>query len=546
MGDPIAAGNEAVGTRKIVFFGNCQALALQRFCQRFLAPRTGDVTTVIDIAAYDVAKACVELGNADLVVEQVFDHPLEVDAASEIGADKVVRFPNVYAIFYWPYTNQRHPRNDEIGKGYDEGPYPNELGDSFLNRLILEHVPADKALEIYLREDVSARADRLLELNAEMQRKRDDAAGMDIQSHIGRHFRDDHLFRTSAHPNMRIFSLVAEGVFRRLGYTKGMVETALVAQRVSPFPRVALPIHPGVIRHLGLRFASAETRYPYFDEGDYTFAEYVRRYMNFEWNAALRDALQLAAREPERALVQIRKAARHSPRSAAAARVRSDLLIQKRDYPAAATAAQLAATLEPDDVRNWLALSRARRLTGELDRAEETLRGAVNLAPVDAEVQTEAAHLAASRGQWQAAAEEACLAVDIEPGTARFHASLSEFLAQAGAADQALAAARRAVELDPGFPGYSLVLADRLDDAGRDEEAAAILRCLIANGMGGAHAHVRLGQVLARANDVDGAVAAFRQAVELSPEEAELRRVLASLVDRSGRSEEAAADGRGR
>jgi hypothetical protein len=58
-----------VGTRKIVFFGNCQALALQRFCRRFLAPRTGDVMTVIDIAAYDVAKARVELGNADLTEE---------------------------------------------------------------------------------------------------------------------------------------------------------------------------------------------------------------------------------------------------------------------------------------------------------------------------------------------------------------------------------------------------------------------------------------------------------------------------------------------
>jgi tetratricopeptide (TPR) repeat protein len=531
---------KAVGTRKIVFFGNCQALALQRFCQRFLAPRVGDVTTVIDITACDVAKARVELGNADLIVEQVFDHPLEIDVVSEYGANRVVRFPNVYAIFYWPYTNQRHPRNDEIGKGYDEEPYPNELGDSFLNRLILEHVPADKALEIYLREDVSKRADRLFELNAEMQRKRDDAAGMDIQSHIARHFRDDHLFRTSAHPNMRVFGLVAEGVFRRLGYAKGMVEAALVAQRVSPFPRVALPIHPGVILHLGLRFASAETRYPYFDEGNYTFAEYVRRYVNFEWNAALRDAFQLAAREPERALAQIEEASRHSPRSAAAARVSSDLRIEKRDYPAAATAAQLAATLEPDDVRNWLALSRARRLAGEPDLADEALRGAINLAPVDAEVQIEAAHLAGSRGQWQAAAEEACLAVDIEPGTARFQASFSEFLAQAGAADKALAAASRAVEMDPDFPGYSLVLADRLDEAGRGEEAAAILRGLIAAGIGGAHAHVRLGQVLTRANDLDGAVAAFRQAVELAPEEAELRRVLASLLDHSGRFEEAA------
>ena len=432
-----------MGQRKIVFLGNCQALALQWFWQRFLAPRTGDLATVIDIAACDVAKARLELSNADLIVEQVFDHSLEIDVASEYAADKVVRFPNVYAIFYWPYTNQRHPRNDEIGKGYDEGPYPNELGDSFLNRLILEHVPADKALEIYLREDVSARADRLLELNAEMQRKRDEAAGMDVQSHIARHFRDDHLFRTSAHPTMRVFRLVAEGVFTRLGYAKGLVEAALVAQRVSPFPRVALPIHPGVIRHFGLRFATAETRYPYFDEGHYTFAEYVRRYMNFEWNAALRDALQLAGRDPELALAQIEEASRHSPRSATAVRVKSDLLIQKGDYPAAAAAAQLATTLEPDDVRNWLALSRARRLTGVPELAEQALHSAVNLAPVDAEVQTEAAHLAGSQGRWQAVAEEASLAVDIEPGTAYFRASLSEFLARADAADETLAVTNR-------------------------------------------------------------------------------------------------------
>ncbi len=530
-----------MGQRKIVFFGNCQALALQRFCQRFLAPRVGDVTTAIDIAAYDVAKARVELSNADLIVEQVFDQKLEIDVAAEYAADKVVRFPNVYAIFYWPYTNQRHPRNDEIGKGYDEGPYPNELGDSFLNRLILENVPADKALEIYLREDLSARADRLLELNAEMQRKRDAAACLDVQSHIAQHFRDDHLFRTSAHPNMRIFSLVAEGVFIRVGYAKGMIENALAAQRVSPYPRVALPIHPGVIRHFGLRFASAKTRYPYFDEGDYTFAEYVRRYMNFEWNAALRDAFRLAARDPDLALAQIEDACRHSPRSAAAARVRSDLLVQKRDYPAAATAAQLATTLDADDMRNWLALSRAHRLAGALDLAEDALRRAAGVAPVDAEVRTEAAHLSGSRGQWQTAAEEARRAVDIEPGTARFHASLSEFLAQSGAADKAIAAASRAVEMDPGFPGYRLALADQLDRAGRAAEAAAILRDLIAEGGGDADAHVRLGQVLARAGDLDGAVAAFRQAVELAPDNVGLRLALADILDRKDESAEAAA-----
>jgi len=174
--------------------------------------------------------------------------------------------------------------------------------------------------------------------------------------------------------------------------------------------------------------------------------------MNFEWNAALRDALQLAGRDPELALAQIEEASRHSPRSATAVRVKSDLLIQKGDYPAAAAAAQLATTLEPDDVRNWLALSRARRLTGVPELAEQALHSAVNLAPVDAEVQTEAAHLAGSQGRWQAAAEEASLAVDIEPGTAYFRASLSEFLARVDAADETLAVTNRASRLQLSVP----------------------------------------------------------------------------------------------
>jgi uncharacterized protein (TIGR02996 family) len=530
-----------VAQRRIVFLGNCQALALQRFCQRFLAPRRDDGTSAIDIAAYDVAQARRQLDEADVIVEQVFDHPLDIGVAIASGAGKVIRFPNVYAVFYWPYTNQRHPRNDEIGKGYDEGPYPNEMGDSFLNRLIAEKVPAEEAAEIYLREDMAPRADRIFELNADMQQKRDAAAGLDVQSHVARHFRDDYLFRTSAHPNMRIFSVVAEEVFGRLGYTKAQVADALAAQRVAPFPQVALPIHPGVIQHFGLRFANAETRYPYFDEGGYSFAEYIRRYVNFEWNAALRDAFRLAASDPEGALAALDAAVVHSPRSAAAARVKADLLVQRRDYAAAVSAARRAVALDDADLRNWLALARAYRLAGAFDDAREALARAGSIAPRDAEVRIEAAHLASAGGLAAAAVDEARRAADIEPGTARFHAVLSEFLVQAGRVDEAADAARQALALDPAHAGHRLALADRLERQGHVAEALAAIRGVIAEGAGGVHAHVRLAQVSARAGDLDGAEAAFRQAIAMAPENPELRLALADILDRNGKSAEAAA-----
>jgi tetratricopeptide (TPR) repeat protein len=523
-----------LSSRKLVFFGNCQALALERFCQRFLAPRSGDVSEVVNIADYDPAAARKSLDNADVIVSQVFDKPFDIDVDKEYKSHNVIKFPNVYTLFYWPYANQRHPRNDEVGTGYDVGPYPNEMGDSFLNRLILKKTAAEEALEQYLAQDVSERADRLFEVNGELQKQRDEASGFNIQRAVDAHFRDEHLFLTSAHPTMRIFSLVASGVFGRLGYEKARIVDALVAQRVAPFPRLALPIHPNVVSHFGLRFANAETRYPFFEEGEFTFAEYVRRYMNFEWNRQLHDALQLARSDPDRALPELDAALAASPRSATGVRVKADLLLRKHDHDAGKEAAARATALGPDDPRNWLTLSRAHRLAGEIDLAAAALDRAASLASRDPDGRLEGAHLAAERGLLPEAVEEARRAVEIEPGTARLWSALGDFLARARRFDEAVEAARRAVELDPTTTSYRFALADRLDQVGETEAAIASIREALGTGSSNPHDYARLAHLMARGGDFSGAEAAYRQAIDLVPAHTGFRLALADVLDRKG------------
>lgn len=501
---------------------------------RFLAPRLGDVTETINIVGPEGAEAHRVLANADIIINQIFDKPGEINVVSEFKSHRIINFPNVYALFYWPFANQRHPRNDEVGTGYDVGPYPNEMGDSFLNRLILSKTPADEALTQYLLQDVASRADRLFEVNAGLQRQRDAASGFDVQAQIERYFQSEQLFLTSAHPKMRIFSYLAEGVMAQLGYSRTDIADALAAQRIAPFPRLALPIHPNIIRHFGLTFVTEETRYPYFEEGDFTFDEYVRRYMNFEWNKELQDAMQVAAGDPDTVLPALDAALRASPRSASGNRVKADLLIRKREFASAKEAATLATELGPDDPRTWLTLCRARRLAGELDEAAAALDQAAVVAPRDAEARIEAAYLAGDRGLWSAAVQEAQRAVDIEPSAARFHSALSDFLARDGRIAESIEPARQAVELDPDAMAYRLILADRLDQDGQADEALTIVREVAARGSRDPHDHARLGHFLARHDDFAAAIAAYRQAIALLPTHPGFRLALTDVLDRSG------------
>ena len=125
--------------------------------------------------------------------------------------------PHVAGAFLWPYTGQSHPKNAAAPFLDEAGPYPAELGDSFLNRMIVAGVPAEQAVQTYLSTDVATvrRVDRLQELVLDKQRDRDLACGYGFADLISARFRQERLFRSPNHPEVRLTMMLAGEVFAR-------------------------------------------------------------------------------------------------------------------------------------------------------------------------------------------------------------------------------------------------------------------------------------------------------------------------------------------
>ncbi|MEJ0047021.1 MAG: hypothetical protein WDN04_13595 [Rhodospirillales bacterium] len=74
------------------------------------------------------------------------------------------------------------------------------------------------------------------------------------------------MFRTRGHPNLRIFSLIATSLFRRMGVDGARIEIGLRSLHEAPFPPTELPVHPKIAEHFGLSYGGPATRYRYFSK----------------------------------------------------------------------------------------------------------------------------------------------------------------------------------------------------------------------------------------------------------------------------------------
>jgi hypothetical protein len=215
-----------------VFIGNCQVWALGMLYGRHIARPNGD--HVHYIASYEnlSPENRQALVAADVLVTQVFDFEPPVLAEIDLSRRPVYRAPVVSAGFLWPFSGRGHPRNAPL-RFLDSGPYPAELGDTFLNRLIAAGTPPEEALQRYLDFDFRGRMDldRLLEIFLDKQRDRDDRAGIATAGLIEAHFRDESIFLTAYHPNSRIFAHLATQLFERMG-----IDAATVAHMLASRP----------------------------------------------------------------------------------------------------------------------------------------------------------------------------------------------------------------------------------------------------------------------------------------------------------------------
>ena len=301
-------------TRRIVFAGGTQAKALARAYRLDIAVDRDEDVFFIGADAVVREAAHRVIASADIVVTDVTEAGETVPERLVPANAERIAVPVVSGAFLWPYAGRAHPRN----RGTDAlpgGPYPADFGDGFLDSMLAERVPEDEALRRYLAFDVAGAVDldALLDDTLSRQAQLDARTGFGLAAFIGANFRKLNLFATRDRLRLPLFQHVAATVLERMGVGAARAERLLEA----PFAPGAMPIHPAVLAHFGMTAPLPEHRYPVLDEGLFTFDQYCRRYLRYEWNEKLHAAIALAESDPAAAVPALHAALEVSPGSRA-------------------------------------------------------------------------------------------------------------------------------------------------------------------------------------------------------------------------------------
>ena len=301
-------------TRRVVFAGGTQARALAQAYRLDIAGDSDEDVFFIGAEALVREAAHRVIAAADIVVTDLTDAGETVPEHLIPASAERVAVPVMLAAFLWPYAGKPHPQNMGTA-ALREGPYPADFGDSFLDTMRAEGVDADEAVRRYLALDIAAETglDDLLDAALNALAVLDARSGFDLASFVAREFRQQNLFATTQRLRLPLFRHLAGCVFTRMGIDPRRAEALLEA----PFTPGAMPIHPGVLRHFGMAAPLPDHRYPVLDEGIFTFEQYCRRYLRYEWNEPLHAAMKLAESNPAEAIPLLRQALDISPGSRA-------------------------------------------------------------------------------------------------------------------------------------------------------------------------------------------------------------------------------------
>ena len=251
-------------SRRIVFAGGAQTRALARIYRSEVAAHTGDDVIFIGTGAVGTDAARSTLLMADIVAMEIDEDGDAIPAGELPGQAGLVRIPNLYCDFLWPFAGRAHPRN-RGAFALPGGPYPSEHGDRFLDQMVADGVYETTAITRYKAMNIAVEGEldsRLADRSAILARL-DASAGFDLAPFIADRFRTEPLFRTRQRLTMPLLQRLVDQLFAKLG-VQGWRADSL---RRVPFAAGAQPIHPGVIAHFGLSWASAADRYPVNEEG---------------------------------------------------------------------------------------------------------------------------------------------------------------------------------------------------------------------------------------------------------------------------------------
>jgi hypothetical protein len=299
-------------SRRIVFAGGAQTRALARIYRSEIAAHTGDDVVFIGTGAVgtDAARSTLQL--ADVLAMEIDEDGDAIPPDGLPGQATLVRIPNLYCDFLWPFAGRAHPRN-RGAFALPGGPYPAEHGDRFLDQMVAESVDEDTALARYKAIDIATEGelDSRLADRTDILLKLDASAGTDLASYIIDNFRTIPLFRTRQRLTMKLLRRLVDQTFAKLGVQGWSAETL----RRVPFPPGAQPLHPGIIAHFGLTWVTPDQEYPVNEEGFFSFDAFGRRYMRFAWNETLHRGIQTAKTDLPAALADLERGVADSPES---------------------------------------------------------------------------------------------------------------------------------------------------------------------------------------------------------------------------------------
>jgi hypothetical protein len=299
-------------SRRIVFAGGTQTRALARIYRTEVAGETGDDVVFIGsgAAGSDAARSALFL--ADVIAIEIDEDGDALPTSDLPTTAEVVRIPNLYCDYLWPFAGRSHPKNRGafIIPG---GPYPAEHGDRYLDQMMTEGVDEKEAIRRYLALDIvrEGELDSRLQDRGAIQQRLDGASGFEMADYIAENFRAWPVFRTRQRITLGALRRLVGQLLPKLGVRAFNTDRI---QRV-PFPAGAQPVHPGVAAHFGLKWVGPGQTYPVNQEGYFSFEAFCRRYMRFAWNEALHRGIETAKTNPADALSDLERGMSESPNS---------------------------------------------------------------------------------------------------------------------------------------------------------------------------------------------------------------------------------------
>lgn len=308
-------------TKRVVFAGGIQAKALARAYRLDIALDRDEDVYFIGTESMEREAAHRVIAAADILITDVSEAGESVPRALISENSNHISVPIVTADFLWPFAGAAHPRNAG-SDALPAGPYPADFGDEFLDGLVAERMAEDAAVGTYTTLDVGkfADLDGLLRERLAAQARLDVLTGFDLADFIDQSFRSENLFATRERLRMPLFARITSTMLHRMGLNPLRANDLMEA----PFPAGETPIHPGVLRHFGMTSPEPDHRYEMLDEGAFTFEQYCRRYMRYEWNEKLHAAILLSESNPALAIPALRLALETSPGSRAGLRALDD------------------------------------------------------------------------------------------------------------------------------------------------------------------------------------------------------------------------------